>query len=279
MTWKWRNVSAPVSHSLVPPLATGTSIGILSPLSPSQMRKARPHCFRLLTQLICVALVLALASAGKSIAARMAITATTTSSMTRVNPQVLEFMRASSRRWFLISSSYPRLAAANFCPANDRLSSPAPRVLPLPFRESWLPLTVCQPQWKKHPMKNNLLLTCALALAGIVAPLESVLAQPAPALTSASKTSFTEVTAQLDPGGNFFLYLGTAQWLEHLSSKVEGWRHTFAAMPDLTPDKTAYLNKTFDIVTRVIKDSGVEDITGMGLSSVEIEKGMFRNKM
>ena len=96
---------------------------------------------------------------------------------------------------------------------------------------------------------------------------------------SAEKTSFGEVIGQLDPGGNFFLYLGTAQWLEHLSTKVETWRTTFTAMPDLTQDKTAYLNKTFDIVTRVIKDSGVEDITGMGLSSVEIEKGMFRNKM
>jgi hypothetical protein len=96
---------------------------------------------------------------------------------------------------------------------------------------------------------------------------------------SAERTSFTEVTDQLDPGGNFFLYLGTAQWLEHLSTKVETWRTTFTAMPDLTPDKTANINKAFDLVNHLIKDSGVEDITGVGMSSVEIEKGMFRNKM
>jgi len=130
-------------------------------------------------------------------------------------------------------------------------------------------------------MKKNLLLTCALALAGIVAPAPSSKAQPAPqtpAITSASKTSFAEVTAQLDPGGNFFLYLGTAQWLEHLSGKVEGWRHTFTSMPDVKTNDVANINKAFDLVTRLIQDSGVEDISGVGLSSVEIEKGLYRNK-
>ena len=97
-------------------------------------------------------------------------------------------------------------------------------------------------------------------------------------VVSAEKTSFAEVTGQLDPGGNFFLYLGTAQWLEHLSTKVETWRTTVAAMPGITPDNTANVNKAFDIVNHLITNSGVEDITGMGLSSVEIEKGMFHNK-
>jgi hypothetical protein len=101
----------------------------------------------------------------------------------------------------------------------------------------------------------------------------------APAVVSAEKTSFAEVTSQLDPGGNFFLYLGTAQWLEHLSSKVESWQTNFTSLPDMTPDNTAKINKAFDIVNHLIKDSGIEDITGMGMSSVEIEKGMFRNKM
>ena len=103
--------------------------------------------------------------------------------------------------------------------------------------------------------------------------------QTVPAFVSAEKTSFNEVTSQLDPGGNFFLYLGTAQWLEHLSGRVEAWRTTFTAMPALKPDDTTNVNKAFDIVTRVIKDSGVEDISGVGMSSIEIEKGLFRNKV
>ena len=49
-------------------------------------------------------------------------------------------------------------------------------------------------------------------------------------------------------------------------------------MPGLKPDDTTNVNKAFDIVTRLIKDSGIENVSGVGLSSVEIEKGMFRNK-
>jgi hypothetical protein len=134
--------------------------------------------------------------------------------------------------------------------------------------------------------KNSLLLGAATAvlLAGIAAfnfgcgkpaaPMPKTGTSPA----SATRTSFAEVTAQLDPGGNFYLYLGTAQWLEHLSAKVESWRTNIAAIPDLTPDNTANINKAFDIVNHLITDSGVQDITGMGMSSVEVEPGMFRNK-
>jgi competence protein ComGC len=102
---------------------------------------------------------------------------------------------------------------------------------------------------------------------------------PAATVVSAEKTSFAEVTGQLDPGGNFFLYLGTAQWLEHLAAKVENWHQNFTNLPDLTLENTANLNRVFGLVNHLITDSGIEDISGMGMSSVEIEKGLYRNKM
>jgi hypothetical protein len=98
-------------------------------------------------------------------------------------------------------------------------------------------------------------------------------------VVSVEKTSFSEVTSQLDPGGDFYLYLGTAQWLDGLSAKIGDWRKTFTALPDLKPDDSTRINKVFDIATRLIKDSGIEDVSGVGMSSVEIEKGMYRNKM
>jgi len=102
--------------------------------------------------------------------------------------------------------------------------------------------------------------------------------QKSPAVASAEKTSFNEVTAQLDPGGNFYLYLGTAQWLDNLSAKIGHWRQTFTDMPGLKLEDATNVNKAFDIATRLIKDSGIEDVSGVGLSSVEIEKGLYRNK-
>jgi Protein of unknown function (DUF3352) len=125
-------------------------------------------------------------------------------------------------------------------------------------------------------MKNNLLLLGALALAALVTPAPTVRAQsPAPA----DKTSFKEVTSQLDPGGNFYLYLGTAQWLEHLSGKIESWRDKFTSMPDAKPEDVANINKCFDLVTNLVQDSGIENISGVGLSSIGVEKDLYRNKM
>ena len=119
---------------------------------------------------------------------------------------------------------------------------------------------------------------CSKKESSSATPPKPVTAQTVPALVSVEKTSFTEVTSQLDPGGNFYLYLGTAQWLDGLAAKVGAWRQTFTAMPGLKPDNTNKVNKAFDIITRLIQDSGIEDVSGVGLSSVEIEKGMFRNK-
>lgn len=130
-------------------------------------------------------------------------------------------------------------------------------------------------------MKKNHLFryASALALGGLLTTLNFTGGKLEAAPTvAAGKTSFTEVTSQLDPGGNFYLYLGTAQWLEQLSATVEKWRNSFTAMPNLTPDNATNINLTFDLVHHLIVDSGVEDITGMGMSSVEVEPGLFRNK-
>jgi len=135
---------------------------------------------------------------------------------------------------------------------------------------------------KKYPLFSGAALLLLLTgLAGFNFGCGKPATPPPPAgkTLSAERTSFAEVTAQLDPGGNFYLYLGTAQWLEHLSTKVESWRTTVNALPDLSPENTNNINQAFDLANHLIKDSGIEDITGVGMSSVEIEKGMFHNKM
>lgn len=129
-------------------------------------------------------------------------------------------------------------------------------------------------------MNKNLLSTIAATLTLFSTAV--CFAQPAPAPAAApsvSKTSFNEVTAQLDPGGNFYLYLGTAQWLEQLSTKVETWRKTFTSFPDAKSEDLTNIHNAFDLANHLITDSGIEAISGVGMSSVEIEKGMYRNKM
>ena len=146
------------------------------------------------------------------------------------------------------------------------------------------------------PMKPNRLFACAAALLwlGLIATVnngcqkkETPVAESklvggeskSSAVISVEKTSFTEVTSQLDPGGNLFLYLGTAQWLDGLSAKVSNWQQKFTSMPEIKPEDLANVNKAFETVTRLIKDSGIEDISGAGVSSIEIEPDLYRNKV
>jgi hypothetical protein len=104
--------------------------------------------------------------------------------------------------------------------------------------------------------------------------------QPTPpaAVVSAEKTSFTEVTAQLDPGGSIYAYLSTRQWLEGLSGHINGWREAALSLPNLATEEKSNLAKAFDLITRLIKNSGVESISGVGISGIALEKGFYQTK-
>jgi hypothetical protein len=49
-------------------------------------------------------------------------------------------------------------------------------------------------------------------------------------------------------------------------------------MPQLKDEDRDNVDKAFGVVTNLIKDSGIEDVSGFGLSSIEIEPGLYRNK-
>ena len=102
-------------------------------------------------------------------------------------------------------------------------------------------------------MKNYPLHLIVLAATLFAASTPAGLAQP-PAVASVSKTSFAEDTAQLDPGGDFYLYLGTVPRLEKLSANVEGGHKTFTLFPDAQADEFANINKVSDLVAHLITD-------------------------
>lgn len=97
-------------------------------------------------------------------------------------------------------------------------------------------------------------------------------------IVSAEKTSFDEVTAKLDKGGNFYLYLSTEQALGGLSDKISGLRDFANGLPGMTGEQGETMGKIFDFVTGWIKDSGVEEIDGVGMSSIAREPGFYCNR-
>ena len=136
----------------------------------------------------------------------------------------------------------------------------------------------------------SLLLTVAVFCGGTLLPgalpqsvrAASVAPAPAaaPAPTPVQPTSFDEVAARLDKGGTFYLYLSAAQWFDGLSSHVTEWRDlALNALPKDQKNAADRRNieKGFAALAKLIKQSGIEQITGMGASSVALEPGLNRN--
>src|SRR6266545_1090954 len=143
-----------------------------------------------------------------------------------------------------------------------------------------------------HPASSRFLLAAALLLLAMgsgcgkkeapstskEAPSTSPPPRATPAVVSAEKTSFNEVTSQLDPGGSLYGYLSTSQWLDGLSDRVNGWREVVLSLPNLGPAEKSNVTQAFDLVTHLIRNSGVESISGVGASGVALEKGFYQTK-
>jgi competence protein ComGC len=98
-------------------------------------------------------------------------------------------------------------------------------------------------------------------------------------IVSAEKNSFAEVTAKLDPGGNFYLYLSTEQVLGSFSNRLDAASNLISALPNMPGTGRQTLDKVFAVLGRVVRDSGLSPISGLGMSSIAREKGFYYNKV
>src|SRR5689334_16006815 len=98
------------------------------------------------------------------------------------------------------------------------------------------------------------------------------------AIQSAEKNSFQEVTSHLDPGGSLYLYFSTEQILNGLSAKASNFRQLLGAIPDVKEGDRENIDKAINIITNLIKSSGIEAVTGLGASSIAREKDFYHTK-
>lgn len=96
---------------------------------------------------------------------------------------------------------------------------------------------------------------------------------------SARLTSFQEVTSQLDPGGSVFGYLATDQWLAGLSTNIASLREVVAGFPEVPAADRQNVEKVFDLLTKGVAQSGVENLTGVGVSGIQITPELHRTKI
>lgn len=99
------------------------------------------------------------------------------------------------------------------------------------------------------------------------------------ALVAAGKNSFREVTSHLDPGGDLYLYLSTEQLLEGLSGRIAGWREVFVSLPNTDAEERDQIGKAFDAAAALVKESGIEDVSGFGASSIATETNFYHSKV
>lgn len=106
-------------------------------------------------------------------------------------------------------------------------------------------------------------------------------AQPAEkrGLVSAEKNSFDAVTAKLDKGGQVFVYVSTEQMLEGLSGKISGWHELLSNLPNTSEKERGDIDTLFKVATNLVRNSGLEQVSGVGLSSIAREPGLYYNKM
>jgi hypothetical protein len=96
-------------------------------------------------------------------------------------------------------------------------------------------------------------------------------------IVSVEKNSFKEVTAHLDPGGDMYLYMGTERLLQGLSRDISQLRElAFSFLPQ--EENRANIDKGFNLVTQLVQKSGVEEISGLGMSAISHEKGLYHTK-
>src|SRR5262245_5601620 len=95
---------------------------------------------------------------------------------------------------------------------------------------------------------------------------------------SAVKNTFQEVTSHLDPGGNLYVYLSTEEWVNGLSSQISQFREFVNAVPGTSGDDKQNAARLFDLLARLVKQSGIEQISGFGMSSIAVEKGFYRSR-
>jgi hypothetical protein len=135
-------------------------------------------------------------------------------------------------------------------------------------------------------MRRLIAVVQSLLLASTTASAQLSGTNPAGATTRAqstgaaptSKNSFYELTSHLDPGGNLFLYVSAAEWLNGLSGQIAQWSDLFKSLPNLSASDQDNLTHAADVLLDVVRDSGAEQISGFGMSAISYEKGLYRSR-
>ena len=125
------------------------------------------------------------------------------------------------------------------------------------------------------------LLVLAVGVAGTLAVQKYILKSPGPGvqkITAAEGNSFDSVTRNLDPGGTFYMYLGTEKIIETAEKLIDSGKK-IALDEAKDPAKQKWVGQSFDVVAMLLKDSGLFEISGIGVSSIPVKNGFNHSRV
>ncbi len=92
------------------------------------------------------------------------------------------------------------------------------------------------------------------------------------------KTSFDNVTSKLDKQGSCYLYLSTSNFLESAEESIDQICSMLSSIPFSNEKDKMNAVTVLNMIKSLIMNSGIKDITGVGISSIAIEKDFYRNR-
>lgn len=127
-----------------------------------------------------------------------------------------------------------------------------------------------------------ILLVVAISVAGTLAVQEYVFKSPgapgAKKIASTEKNSFKQVTRHLDAGGSFYMYLSTEKIIAKAQEFIANIKE-MALKEAKEEAKKKQIEQIAHIVTMLLNDSGLFEISGVGISSVAMDNGFNHGKM
>ena len=125
-------------------------------------------------------------------------------------------------------------------------------------------------------MKKSLIIVIAIV---VTAALSSIVTVVAINAQRESKTSFYEVTDHLQKGGSLYLYLSTKEGISALKKQIKSLQKVFSNLPVATPENKKMIDKGAEFLSRLFSQSGISQISGIGLSSKKAKSGLYENRI
>jgi type II secretory pathway pseudopilin PulG len=98
-------------------------------------------------------------------------------------------------------------------------------------------------------------------------------------ITSAKKTSFNEVTANLNPGGSLYLYVSTEGLVKAVDEFAQNLRKIIETKLSESLEENKEALAIYDFIYALIKKSGLMEISGIGVSSIALEENLNHSKV